>query len=154
MIDDEPVSAEVLAGIFGLHVRNVRKLAERGILARTKRDGYPLATSIKAYIGHLQETAAGRAHVNVGSGLAQQRERETRERADALAMKNAATRRELLPATEVEREWGDMLRLLRARLLALPSRIQQRLGHLTAHDLSTMDREIRDTLMELSDDPI
>lgn len=154
MIDNDPVSAEVLAGVFGIATRNVRALAQRGIIRRTKRDGYPLAESIKSYIAHLRETAAGRDHVNVGSGLAAQRERETRERADSLAMKNAATRRELLPAKEVEAMWGDILRMLRARLLAMPGRLQQRLGHLTPHDLATMDREIRDTLSELADDPI
>lgn len=154
MIGDEIVSAETLAGIFGLHVRNVRKLAERGIINRAKRDGYPLAKSVKAYIQHLQEAAAGRAHINVGSGLAAERERETRERADALALKNAAARREMLPAKDVEAEWADILRMIRSGMLALPSRVQQRLGHLTAHDLAVIDREIRDTLEELSDDPI
>lgn len=44
--------------------------------------------------------------------------------------------------------------MVRSNMLALPSRVQQRLGHLTAHDLAEIDREIRDSLEELSDDPI
>ena len=34
-------------------------------------------------------------------------------------------------------------------LLAVPSRVQQRLPHLTAHDVSELDREIRDVLAEV-----
>lgn len=124
----------------------------RSTCAATSALVYPLKPSIRAYVEHLREIAAGRTHINVGSGLAQERERETRERADALAMKNAAARRELLPAKEVETMWSDILRLVRARFLALPSRLQQRLGHLTKHDLTILDREIRDALSELADD--
>jgi phage terminase Nu1 subunit (DNA packaging protein) len=54
----------------------------------------------------------------------------------------------------VEAQWSDIVRMLRSGMLALPTRVQQRLGHLTAHDLAEIDREIRDTLTELSDDPI
>lgn len=154
MIDDRPVSLDELAGALGINSRNLNSLVKRGILVRAKRGAYPLGASIRAYCAHLRETAAGREHVNVGSGLAAQRERVASEQADKLAMANAAARRDLLPAKEVEAMWGDVLRMIRARLLAMPGRVQQRLGHLSAHDVATIDREIRDTLTEISDDPI
>jgi phage terminase Nu1 subunit (DNA packaging protein) len=35
-------------------------------------------------------------------------------------------------------------------LLAVPSRVQQRLPHLTAHDVAEIDREVRAMLTQLS----
>lgn len=154
IVDDKPVSLDELAGIFGVHKRSLQTFVDRGVLVRVTRGMYPLGKSIRAYCEALRETAANRDHFRVGTGLAAERERETRERADALALKNAAARGELLPAKDVEAQWSDILRMVRSGMLALPSRVQQRLGHLSAHDLAVLDREIRDTLDELSDDPI
>lgn len=80
-----------------------------------------------------------------------ERVRLLREQADHAALKNAEKRRELLPAAQVEREWASVLRDVRAAMLALPSRIQQRLGHLTAAEIDAIDREIRDVLAEVAD---
>lgn len=154
MIDDRPVSLDELAGVLGVHKRNLQTAVDRGALTRVTRGKYPLGKSIRAYCEFLRERAASRDHVRVGSGLATERERIAREQADALEMKNAAARGELIPAKDVEAQWADILRMVRSGMLALPSRVQQRLGHLTAHDLAEIDREIRDTLEELSDDPI
>ena len=130
MLDDTSVTLDELAGFLGVNSRNLKTLVARGVITRAKPGAYPLRANIRAYCENLRESAAGRAHVNVGSGLAVERERETRERAD------------------------DILRLLRARFLAMPGRVQQRLAHLTPHDVATIDREIRDVLTEISDDPI
>jgi phage terminase Nu1 subunit (DNA packaging protein) len=154
MLDDRLVTLDDLAGIVGINRRNLQTLVERGVLTRVTRGKYPLAKSIRAYCENLREQAASRDHVRVGSGLAAERERIAREQADSLEMKNAAARGEMIPAKEVEAQWSDILRMVRSGMLALPSRVQQRLGHLSAHDLSVLDREIRDTLEEISEDPI
>lgn len=154
MIDDRPVSISELAGVLGVNKRKLQNFVDRGVLVAVTRGKYPLGKSIRDYCEALRETAANRDHFRVGSGLAAERERETRERADALALKNAAARGEMLRAMDVEAQWADILRMVRSGMLALPSRVQQRLGHLTTHDLAILDREIRDTLEELSDDPI
>jgi phage terminase Nu1 subunit (DNA packaging protein) len=39
---------------------------------------------------------------------------------------------------------------IRASMLALPSRDRMRLPHLTAFDISELDREVRDVLTEMS----
>jgi phage terminase Nu1 subunit (DNA packaging protein) len=50
------------------------------------------------------------------------------------------------------REWGGVLRTIRASMLAVPSRIGARLPHLDATDLDALDREIRDALGEVASD--
>jgi phage terminase Nu1 subunit (DNA packaging protein) len=81
-----------------------------------------------------------------------ERVRLLREQADAAALKNAALRRELVPAAEVEREWSAIMRRMRAAVLAIPSRMRQTLPHLTAHDVAAMDGELRRVLEDLAND--
>lgn len=80
----------------------------------------------------------------------EERLRLLREQADHAALKNAALRRELVPAVEVEREWAGMLRLVRSGVLAAPSRLRQMLPHLTNEDIDTIDGELRRILEEIA----
>jgi phage terminase Nu1 subunit (DNA packaging protein) len=154
MIDDRPVSLDELAGVLGVHKRNLQTAVDRGALTRVTRGAYPLGKSIRSYCEYLRERAASRDHLRVGSGLAAERERETRERADALALKNAAARGELIPAKAVEQEWASVLRLVRTTMLAVASRCGAQLPHLSEHDIAAIDAEIRSALTEAADDPI
>jgi terminase small subunit / prophage DNA-packing protein len=45
-----------------------------------------------------------------------------------------------------------VLRTVRAGMLAVLSRAAQRLPHLTAHDVTMIDREVRDVLTEIGND--
>ena len=83
--------------------------------------------------------------------LTTERARLAREQADAQALKNAALRRELVPAAEVERAWTDILRQVRSRVLAVPSRLRQAVA-LPADAVAALDRELRDALTELGRD--
>jgi len=49
-------------------------------------------------------------------------------------------------------EWSGVLWTVRAGMLAVPSRFQQRLPHLSAHDVAEIDREIREALTEMGGD--
>ena len=144
----DQVRALELADWLGVSERAVADYAHRGIITRSGRGVFPLKESVLAVCHHFREAASAR-----GGGtatLTAQRERIAREQADKLEMQNAATRRELLPAKLVADEWASILRLVRSRMLATPSRIQQQLGHLSAHDLDLIDRELRDALEELA----
>lgn len=81
-----------------------------------------------------------------------QRDRLAREQADHAAMKNAKMRGELVAAVEVEQRWSDILRRIRSKLLAVPSRVRQSHPHLTAHDVAAIDAELRHALEELADE--
>lgn len=81
---------------------------------------------------------------------ASERLRLLKEQADHAALKNAALRRELVPAAEVEREWSGVLREVRAGILAVPSRLRQVLPHLSAADVEAIDAELRRVLEELA----
>lgn len=82
--------------------------------------------------------------------LTSERARLAKEQADAQAMKNAALRGDLVAAAKVTQEWADVLRKVRAAMLAVSSRLRSALPHLTAADAAIIDREIRDSLTELA----
>lgn len=149
LLDDpqtvETLAAEPLGDLLGVSGRTVRELATRGVL--TRRNGqYGIRESVRAYTAHLREQASGRGGAG-SANLTQERIRVAREQGDALAMKNATARGEMLPARAVESAWGDVLRSVRSGMLSLPSRVHQELGHLTPHDVAAIDRAVR-TLLE------
>jgi terminase small subunit / prophage DNA-packing protein len=146
------VSTERLAKLLGISDRQVRELAKDGTLIRVSRGNYALESSIAAYCRRLRDAAAGRGGESVQTSLATERARLAREKADAEGMKNARSRGELVEAAQVEREWSDILRGVKAKLLSLPGRVQQRLPHIGRIEISEIDAEVRQTLEGLADD--
>ncbi len=84
--------------------------------------------------------------------LTAERARLAKAQADAVELKNAAMRRELVPAIEVERLWSGEWMQLRSRVLAVPSRLRQLLPNLTIDDIETIDGELRQMLTEFGND--
>jgi phage terminase Nu1 subunit (DNA packaging protein) len=145
----ETMNTNALANLLGLSTRAVRALAARGIvIRRTARGKFRVAESVRGYCAHLREIAAGRGGEEAVLELSAERAKLAHEQTIGHALKNASLRGELVEASAVEREWGDALRLVRAGMLALPSRVQQRLN-LVAADVAVIDREVRDLLMEI-----
>lgn len=143
------VDAHVLARLFGVTQRTITSLAQQGAVVRAGRGSFDFAASIKKYVEHLRETATGRGDSKTVAALSSQRTRLAREQADAVALKNAALRGELVEAAAVEREWSEALRGLRAAMLAVASRVQRRIPTLTTVDVAAIDREIREALTAL-----
>jgi phage terminase Nu1 subunit (DNA packaging protein) len=144
-------SHEDIAKHLFLSPQAVGQMVRAGRLPTTGgRGGLDPDACREAYVRRLRNAAAGRGSED-GSELTLERTRLAREQADAQAMRNAALRRELLPAAEVEATWAGILRGVRARMLAVPSRVRQRLPHLTAGEVAAIDREIRDALVELGE---
>ncbi|MGB3389719.1 MAG: DNA packaging protein [Pseudaminobacter sp.] len=73
-----------------------------------------------------------------------------KEQADHAELKNKMLRKELVEAVAVERAWANVLRQVRSGVLAVPSRLRQVLPHLTAHDVATIDAELRHVLEDLA----
>lgn len=142
-----------LSALLGITRQRVAALARSGILKRTNPARFDMHDSVKRYCANLREKAgrAGRPALADGDPLKMEKLRLAKEQADALELKNAAARGEMVKADIVEREWSSILRDLRAALLAVPSRVGSRLPSLTAHDIAEIDAEIRATLEVLAD---
>jgi terminase small subunit / prophage DNA-packing protein len=127
-----------LADLFGVTTRTITDLAKRDIVVRAG-NGYALAASVQGYCAHLRKLATGRGgEADVVSATAH-RGRLARAAGRARRVEEAIARRELVAAADVEAEWSGVLRFVRAGMLAVPSRCQQRLPGLTAHDVAEID---------------
>lgn len=82
--------------------------------------------------------------------MTKERGRLAAAQADITETKAAKLRGSLVEAAEVEAEWSSVLRTVRAGMLAVPSRVSQRLPHLTAHDVAEIDAEVRAALSEIA----
>lgn len=138
-----------LCELLGISPAMLSELKKRGIAVHMGRDAYDLAQTVHGYVTHLRGTASGRGgedHVNT---LTAQRARLAKEQADAQALKNGKLRGELVEAAEVERTWSDVLRQVRARVLAVPSRLRADLPGTDSSVFHAIDRALRDALTEL-----
>ncbi len=147
--DADAVTAAEMAEWLGLTPNRVHALGRDGVLPRTADKLYPLRASVRAYADHARQLAKGKA---TDAALAAEKLRLATANARKVELQNLRAEGQLVPATDVEREWADVLRTLRAAFLSLPSRAAAKLGHLTPHDLAALDAEVRDVLMELAED--
>lgn len=145
---DDTVAQAALADLFGVTTRTVRDLGKRGILVRAGKN-YALAESVSRYCAHLRELATGRGGEDTIINATAERARLAKAQADSMEIKNAKLRGELVRADEVENEWSGLLRTLRASMMAVPSRVAQRVPTLTPHDISEIDAEVRAAMTEI-----
>lgn len=145
------VGAGDLADYLGVTSQTIAAFANDGKVVRVSRGKYDLRASVQTYVSHLREVAAARGGENQLLDLTQERARLAKEQADNTALKNATLRRELLPAADAEREWSDILRKVRAGILAVTSRVRASAG-LTGEQAVEMDAELRLALKELGND--
>ncbi|MDR5655254.1 terminase small subunit [Ruixingdingia sedimenti] len=141
-----------LCDLLGISPAMLTELKNRGIAKHLGRDAWDLAATVRGYCAHLRGTASGRGGEEEVANLTAERARLAREQADAQALKNAAARGELVRAEEVTRAWSGILGQVRARVLAVPSRVRGALPHLSGADAEVIDKEIRFALEELADD--
>ncbi|SDL09345.1 terminase small subunit [Paracoccus chinensis] len=140
-----------LCDLLGLSPAALTNLKQRGIAVHHGRDAWNLEETVRNYVQHLRGTASGRGGEQHVESLTSERARLAKEQADAQSLKNAERRGELVSAASVLAGWSDTLRGLRARLMALPSRLRADLPHLSASDVALIDRELRSTLEALAD---
>jgi terminase small subunit / prophage DNA-packing protein len=136
-----PVTLPVLANALSLTVRAVNQLAVAGVMVKLSHGQYDLIASTRNYCERMRKPSDGNS-----------KDRLTLAQAELAETKLAEARKELVPASQVQATWDSTLRTLRASFLGMPARVQTRLSHLTAQDVSIIDREIRDTLTELGND--
>ncbi|MDO6964004.1 hypothetical protein [Rhizobium alvei] len=141
-----------LAVLFGVSIRTISDLDQRGLISRAEKRGlYLTKPSIEAYIGSLRKTAAGRTE-ETKSKLTDERlatERVTRQISE---MKLAELRGETLTLDEVSEAWAKIASFMKTAVLALPSKARAQIPHLTAHDAETLKSLVKDVLNDLADE--
>lgn len=139
-----------LAALLGITRQAIGEHVRSGVLTRAGRARFDLVNSVNGYCAHLRKHAARAGRPSDGGDLKAERLRLTRAQAEAQGQKNRLAAGELVPVAEVQREWVTAATDLRNALLAVPGRLQARLG-LTAAQAEAADAEIRLALETLAD---
>lgn len=129
-----------LAEALGVGRRHVATLANEGTVRKVARDSYDWVASVQGFLEKSKKPDTG------------VKDRLTLAQAELAELKLAEGRGELVQASKVELEWDATLRGIRASIMGIPARVQSQLSHLSAHDVDTLDRALRDTLTELGND--
>lgn len=137
-----------LCNLLDMSPEMLSKLRKKGVAIHLAHDSWDMELTVRNYVNMLR----GRSYGNDGELTATgEKARLLRAQADREEIRVAQLRSDLVPSSEVEREWRGILADLRAEFLALPSRIGTNLPELSASDVAKIDREIRDTLTSLAE---
>ncbi|MGA0545637.1 hypothetical protein ACO2Q1_10195 [Brevundimonas sp. VNH65] len=146
------VSEATLAQLLGLTAGRIRQLQQDGVFQRVGRkdESFDIAASVRAYCDFMRDSVKRQGSTDE---LKAEKVRQAKAAAEKLEIANAKSRGELVPVAEVRAAWADLLRDVRAGLLAVPSRCGAELAtKLAAEDVAVIDREIRLALERLADD--
>lgn len=116
------VTGDELAAWLDVGRRKITEFAADGRVVKAGR-GFDLKASVTAYCGYIREIAAGRSNGEDGLDLVAERARLAKEQADALEMKNALTRGEMLRREDVDAAVHGAFARVRARLISVPVKL-------------------------------
>jgi len=80
------------------------------------------------------------------------RARSEFEKANLLELERKQKEKLLLPADQVERVWANTVATVKTKLLAVPTRLRQRIPHLSLEEVAIADELIRESLQELAEE--
>ena len=143
-----------IAAHLDLGVRHVRRLLAAGVLPASKgRGGLNTDRCRLAYISHLRSVAAGHQSENGNLDLTEERAKLAKEQTETAKIKNAESRKELLPADQVIEFWAKQIVASKSRIRALPHQIKGAIPHLTSEEIEEVRRLVNRTLTDLADGP-
>jgi phage terminase Nu1 subunit (DNA packaging protein) len=145
----EGITRQSLAGLLDLDIRSITELSRTGIIVGSGvRGRYLLAPSVRNYVRHLREVAAGRqgnelnaVDENARLKMAQRKNYE---------LKNAALEGSLVPMDDIIEAWGAIARAIKATVLSFPARCHERLPHLKSDDVEAIRKVANKVLTETS----
>ncbi|MDD7611611.1 MAG: hypothetical protein PUJ82_11900 [Spirochaetales bacterium] len=153
-MDTITVSAKVLGEICGIGDRQIRNLAEEGIMCKNSHGKYLLLKSVKNYIITLKVAKAGQ---NVESDLDQELDLDTEKakhehvKLQIAEIKLAMIQGKAHKSEDVERVITDMFEKFRSKLQAMPAKLAKKLEGKDRIDIQNiLQSDINSALEELA----
>lgn len=144
-----PVSQ--LAKLLMISERRIQQLVLEGVIPKTEHGRYELAPAVQGYIKYLQNRATMAGADDGGARTFREgRGRKLDAEAQLAELKVQQMMGQLIDADEVVRAWQEILKQVKAGVMAVPQRMGSLFGHLTRLELNALDRELRDALAVLA----
>jgi hypothetical protein len=156
--------------------QNLEKLCRQGKLPRSCKSLQPIRvdgeTLVQEYLSSVDQRQMGRPKPGVARSVAEaapqsmpvlnvtpddelppyveSQARKAFEQANLLELERKQKEGLLLPAEQVEKVWANSVTIAKTKLLAVPSRLRQRIPHLTLEEVAIAEELIREALEELA----
>ena len=145
----EGITGQRLADLFDLDMESIRKLKHAGIVVGSGiRGRYFLEPSVRNYVRHLREVAAGRQGSELNAVDENARLKIVQRK--NYELKNAALEGSLVSMDDVTEAWGIIVRAIKAMVLSFPARCHEKLPHLKGDDVETIRKVANKVLTETS----
>jgi len=144
------IDLPTIAWLFDCTPRTIQKLASRGIVVRVANGVFEEKTSMRNYVRHLREQAAGRVGQDpAADGVAANVEWKQAS-TELVRLKLAKEAGQVVAIEEVREIWGRIVRGVRQFVLALPGKIAFEVPTLNSQDRLVIERICRDGLEDAS----
>lgn len=119
---DQVQTSEFIAKLFGITTRNVRQLAEKGVLHKIEDNKYPLVRNIKSYIAYLRN----RKEFQQGTPLAEQKLRLTTANAEKIEIQNQIAKGKIVPIELLTTILSEVSGQIAGSLDTIPAKIKRK----------------------------
>lgn len=141
----EGVTKNTLAALLDLDPGSILELARSGLVVGSGVPGrYLLAASVRNYVRHLREEAAGRQGKELNAVDENARLKISQRR--NYDLKNSILEGSAVPYEAIAPAWARVVRAVRSSMMAVPGKVRFRLPHLTPRDAEVIGEVIRDQL--------
>lgn len=150
------VSAKIMGEIIGVGDRQVRNLAEEGILVRNSHGKYMLLKSVKNYITNLKIAKVGEKITSdfdeAELDLDQEKAKHEHLKSMITEIKLQLLKGQVHRSSDVGSVITDMFAKFRSKMMALPSKLAPKLQKKSKEEImKVLQDEISDALNELAD---
>ncbi|MEN8709256.1 MAG: hypothetical protein ABF310_04490 [Paracoccaceae bacterium] len=111
---------DTICKLLDLTPQRINQLVNEGVIPRKERGRYELVPVVRAYVRYLRDRAV-KGDVATGDDYATHRARLTKAKADMAEMEREQMAARLLPASDVEKAWCDVVANMRTKILAIPT---------------------------------
>jgi phage terminase Nu1 subunit (DNA packaging protein) len=145
----EGITRQSLAGLLDLEMTSITELARSGIVVGSGvRGRYLLAPSVRNSVRHLREVAAGRQGKELNAVDENARLKIVQRK--NYELKNAALEGAVVSMDDLTEAWGAIVGTIKAMVLSIPARCQEKLPHLPLGDVDAIRKVARKVLLETS----
>ena len=156
--------------------QNLEKLCRQGKLPQSCVSTSPVRlvaeTLVAEYLERIDSRQAGRERPGISQSIldkapesvprasehldedlppyTESQKRKAYEQANLLELERKQKEGLLLPADQVQKVWANSVAIAKTKLLAVPSRLRQRIPHLSLEEIAIADELIRESLEEIA----
>lgn len=114
-----------IAKLLDLSERRVQQLSREGVIPKAERGRYELVPAVRGYIHYLRDRSLDVGVVSIDVA----RQRKTAAEAELAEIELAKARADVASIEDVAKRWDAILSGVRARMLALPTKVAPMVTH-------------------------